>query len=574
MGISLVHSRRLAALALLIVTACAPAGPARAPDADGARQSGAADSARQAAAPKSLTIAMGRDPEGFGPHHSIDANITPLYVASLTRYKIWDGTAEPWLAAEAPSVARGTWKLLPDGRMETTWRLRRDVKWHDRTPFTTGDLLFGWEVVRDRRFAGLGSAVTEMMESVSAPDDYTLVVTWNQIYVYANMLNRNQMVSLPRHLLEADYRRDPPAMATHPYFTTEFVGQGPYQVAAFEPGQGVRFEAFPDYFLGRPKIDTIHYRFLGDQNTALAQIMANEVDVTIRSTIGIPASMTAKERWEAAGHGNVYHTPMGWTWVNLSVLNPWFEDVRVRRGMLHAIDRHEIVNSVFYGLTVPPDTLIRPSHPLFPEVDRAVVKHPYDPNRARQLLTDAGWRPGGDGVLVNGRGERLSIEAQAVAGDREREAVQEIVLNYWRAVGMESRVNNLPRRVLFDNDHRGRWYGARWGDGSLEPTDRLNTDWHSRYTPTETNNWQGDNLARWAGGDSLLDLWGAELDLAKRNQLAIQVALKWAEDLPHLPLYFDVEITTIRRGITGAAPRQGSGGLNGMTWNAHEWDRV
>ena len=131
-------------------------------------------------------------------------------------------------------------------------------------------------------------------------------------------------------IVEADYRRDPAGFANHAYFTTEFVGQGPYRVTAFEPGQGIRFQAFADYFLGKPRIDTVIYRFIGDQNTALAQIMANEVDVTIRSTIGIPASMTAKENWEAASHGSVYHTPMGWTWVNLSPLNPWLDDVRVR----------------------------------------------------------------------------------------------------------------------------------------------------------------------------------------------------------------------------------------------------
>ncbi|MEA2642969.1 MAG: peptide/nickel transport system substrate-binding protein, partial [Chloroflexota bacterium] len=501
----------------------------------------------------------------------------PLFLATLIKYRVWDNNFQPWIATELPSIERGTWKVLPDGRMETTWHLRRDVKWHDGQTMTAGDLVLGWQVVTDPKFATLEAGIPKMMESVQAPDDYTLVISWKEIYPYANLLTRSGLTPMPRHLLEADYRRDPAAFSNHPYFTSNYVGTGPYRVTSFDPGQGIRFDAFPDYFLGRPKIDTVIYRIMGDQNSALAAVLANEIDVTMRTTIGLEPSLKAKENWEASGQGTVYHVPTGWNAVNLSYRNPWFEDVRLRRGMLQAIDREEIVRTLLHGLTKVPDTLVRPSDPLYPEVDRQVAKYPFDPNRARQLLSDAGWRPSADGILVNGRGERLSFEARGVAGDRENEAVQAAVLDYWHTIGAETTVNNLPRRVMDEPMNRAVWPGACFcgsAGGSLEPNDPKYTDWHSKFIPTEENGWQGDNQEGWRGGDSILDQWVRELDLGKSEQLRHQLALRWAEDLPNLPLYFSVEITTVRKNVLNASPRLGSGGSNAMTWNIQEWDKA
>lgn len=549
----------------LLLAGCIPAAQPGGPG----QQSGAAPPP-----PKTLTMIMNRDPSGFGPHQSTDTNLTPLFLATLTRYKVWDGNFEPWLAAEMPSLERGTWKVLEDGRMEATWKLRRDVKWHDGAPFSARDLVFGWQVTLDPQFAALEAATLKRMESVTAPDDHTLVILWKDLFIFANLLVRGGMPPMPRHILEAPYRGEAATLAGHPYFTTEFVGQGPYRVTSFEPGQGIRFDAFGDYFLGKPKIDTIIYRVVADQNTALAQILANEVDISMRSAIGLNPSLTAKERWESAGEGAVHHIATGWSWVNPSRLNPFFDDVRVRRAMLQAIDRPEMVQAIFHGLTSIPDTFIRPSHPLFSRVDPAVRKYAYDPARARQLLAEAGWRPGPDGILVNARGERFFMEARASSGDREAESVQAVLVDYWRAVGIESKINNLTRRQSDDLDNRGRWPGVRQGSGSLEPTDPLHTDWHSRYTPTEANRWDGDNVAGWRSGDALLERWERELDRARRNDIEIELALKWAEHLPHLPLYFNVEITTVRKGITPGKPRLGSGGSNAMTWNIEEWEKI
>ena len=532
---------------------------------------------RASTAPKTITIGMNREPTGFGPHQATDTNLTPLFLATLIKMRVWDNNLQPLLATELPSLERGTWRVFPDNRMETTWPLRRDVKWHDGSPFTAHDLVFGWQVVTDPQFASIEIDIPSRMESVVARDDHTLVITWKDLYPQANLLVRTGMTPLPRGLLEADYRRDATTFAAHPYFTSTYVGNGPYRVTSFDPGIGIRFEAFPEYFLGRPRIDTIVYKVIADQNTALAQVLANEVDITMRSAIGINPSLTARDRWEANGEGRVHHVPTGWVNVGPSWRNPFFDDVRVRRGLLHALDREEMVQSIMFGLTRVPDTMIRPSDPLFAEVDRRVMKYPYDLNRARQLVAQAGWTPGGDGVLVNTRGERFSIESRATSGDRETESIQAASNDYWRALGVETQVNNLPRRTMDEPAVRGNWPGACFCGavgGSLEPNDPIYRDLHSRFIPTAENGWVGDNQEGWRGGDQWLEIWARELDQAKREEARLQAALKYAEDLPALPLYFSIEVTTIRKGFNrDVGVRLGSGGANAMTWNVEQWDK-
>jgi peptide/nickel transport system substrate-binding protein len=154
--------------------------------------------------------------------------------------------------------------------------------------------------------------------------------------------------------------------------------------------------------------------------------------------------------------------------------------------------------------------------------------------------------------------------------------VQAAVLDFWRVLGIESQVNNLPRRTMDEPGVRGNWPGVCFCGavgGSLEPNDPLYRDLHSRFIPTAENNWVGDNQEGWHGGDPFLEQWARELDTPRREQHRLQVALKYAEDLPALPLVFNVEITTVKKGILNAPPRLGSGGANAMTWNILEWDK-
>ena len=117
-------------------------------------------------------------------------------------------------------------------------------------------------------------------------------------------------------------------------------------VAEWDGGTRMELEAFNDFVLGRPKIDRITYKNVEDSNTNLAAVLAGEVDLCMRSTVSFDGAMILRDQWEKQGKGKVLISPASWSWLNLSRDNPWFNDVRVRRALLHAIDRDAIVRSL------------------------------------------------------------------------------------------------------------------------------------------------------------------------------------------------------------------------------------
>jgi peptide/nickel transport system substrate-binding protein len=141
--------------------------------------------------------------------------------------------------------------------MELTWKLRPNAFWHDGTPLKASDFIFGTEVARDPEAVGTPPALgTKLLSEMLAPDDHTFVVRFPQPYVYAN-LGHNTPPLPAHHLREAYQRGDRQAFENHAYWTSEFIGLGPYKLARWERGSFLEGLANDQYFLGRPKIDRL-----------------------------------------------------------------------------------------------------------------------------------------------------------------------------------------------------------------------------------------------------------------------------------------------------------------------------
>src|SRR5439155_7432409 len=180
-----------------------------------------------------------------------------------------------------------------------------DTRWHAGVALTSKALAFGWELALDPRTQFSEPSVARTISQVDAPDDRTLVLHWKETYRRANAVYRNRLSPVPRHLIEADYRaQGGEAVVNHPYWTTSFVGNGPYRVASWDQGRELELEAFDDYFLGRPHIDRVIWRFVFDVNAVLANVLTNSVDVVLREAYTFDTALIAKEQWEARGEGS------------------------------------------------------------------------------------------------------------------------------------------------------------------------------------------------------------------------------------------------------------------------------
>ncbi len=499
----------------------------------------------------------------------VDAGLVGQNPVTMERY--------PMLAAELPSIKKGTWKIDHQKRtMTTVYRLRPGLKWQDGKPYTSKDFEFGWQIAKHPEFPMQDRLVPELISKIETPDDRTIVIHWNDLYNEAYAVQFTHVRAFPRHLLlDAFKSGDMKSFANHPSWNRQFVGAGPYRVVDWEGATRMELEAFKDYALGRPKIERISMRVVEDSNTNLAAMLAGEVDFCMRATISFDGAMILKSQWEKEGKGKVFISPPSWTWLNLSRDNPWFKDVRVRRAFLHAIDRDALVQSLFNGEVPVCHFPLSQSRKAYKKARTTATIYDYNPDKAKQLLAEAGWKPGPDGILVNEKGEKMEFEFRTTAGRRDYEQAQAIVSDYWKKIGARATIKNMPRRLLDSTENRNRWPGAFVGGHNMtveEWAERL----HTKNIPAPENKFALENVSGWDDPrkDAILDELNTIITPQRSEQLQLEFVKLFTDSLPHLPLFYTPEINVAKKGLTGVTPRQESGGQNTTTWNVYRWDKA
>jgi peptide/nickel transport system substrate-binding protein len=318
------------------------------------------ESVAAARAPKTLTVAIQSELQGFILELTQDNSRVggvkqpKSMVHNLLTAENDKGAFIPELAMEQLAVERGTWLLNADGTMDTIWRLRPTVKWHDGMPFTSEDLLFSFEVFRDRDITTRVGAPARLMSAARATDPLTLVVHWSAPFVEADQAPG--LAPLPRHLLEDTYQNDHANFLNSPRLSTEFVGLGPYRLLQWERGSHLELARFDGYWRGTPPLDRVVVRFLGDPTTMVANILSESVDVVLPPAVDMEAAFDVKRRWEGTGN-QVLIGPSG----NFRYLSPQLRPdlarplegltrVEVRRALYHAMDRRALVDVHSEGL--------------------------------------------------------------------------------------------------------------------------------------------------------------------------------------------------------------------------------
>jgi peptide/nickel transport system substrate-binding protein len=525
---------------------------------------------------KKIVIMGGRRTAGFANHGRSDTELTGIVDAGLAGQNPVTMERFPWLAEELPSVKKGTWKIDKQKKtMITVYRLRSGLRWQDGKPHTAQDYKFGWEVHQHPEFPLRDRLVPDLIEKIDTPDERTVVIHWKGLYNEAHAIQKQQMRAWPRHILEDAFRAgDIKAFTRDAYWNQKFVGTGPYRLTDWGGGGQIELEANPYYVLGKPKIDRATYRVVEDSNTALAATLAGEVDLALRDTISFDGATILKEQWEAKGLGTVSIRPVTFRWVNLSGTNPLFKDVRVKRALLHAIDRESMAKNIFKGLAPVIHFPMSPFRNAYKRADAVATKYEFNPDKAKQLLAEVGFKPGTDGVLVNAAGERMEFEFRTEAGSREDEQAQAIIIEYWKKIGVRCHIKNMPQRILNAEENRNRWPGAMLGGNNLvieEWAERF----HSAGTPTAENRWSTESVSLWRNpqADAIMDELNSVIPEERALDLQVEFVKLYTRDLPYLPLYYRMEWLAIKKGLTGVTPRAETGGQNMNTWNMQVWDK-
>jgi peptide/nickel transport system substrate-binding protein len=552
------------------LAACAPA--------PGIRESAPAAGDASSRAPKVLTIAIQSELKGF----IIDYTQESRGIGGVSQpppivhnYLVSDngmGVFAPQLAVEQPSVDKGTWVLYPDGRMETHWKLRPNVRWHDGTPFTADDMVFSATVCLDPEIGCVPRSNIRGIESLAAPDPLTFVARWST--PYANADQAEGMVPLPRHLLEELYRGDKTNFAQSPRFSTEFIGLGPYKLVRWEPGSHIEFTRFDDYHLGRPPLDQVIVRFLGDTNTMVAAILSGAADVVLPLGVSLEQGIDVKERWQGTGnqvmfapsttlYSLYYQQRLDYARPANAAVNPL-----VRRGIYHAIDRAQVIEAGLAGVPPMADSWVAPTDPLRPQLESAIPQHPYDTARAQALLAEAGWVRGADGTLVHqGNGERFEIEISG-APRQDTQRMQAVMREQFKAIGLESTIYNFPPQLASDNQARSTRPGVTInGTGAAG---FYTSTVHTRGIGGPDNRWGGSNWGGYSSPrtDAILDRLVATIPPAERLPLQRELIQSALGDVALAPLYWNVSPVLAVEAVKGLPTTGGTA----QTWNMFEWD--
>jgi ABC-type transport system substrate-binding protein len=206
---------------------------------------------------------------------------------------------EAQLAETVPTLDNGLWKVTPDGRMEMTWKIRAGAKWQDGQPVTADDVVFTSRIGQDAELAFVRDRKYKEIEGIDAPDPRTVVVRWNQTDIEADqMFGTGGTLPLPKHLLEESYNANKATFLQQGFWSSDFVGSGPYRVANWQDGIGTLLVASDGYALGRPKIDEIEVKFISNSPTEVANILAGAVEMTFGRGLSQDQAATLREQWK------------------------------------------------------------------------------------------------------------------------------------------------------------------------------------------------------------------------------------------------------------------------------------
>jgi peptide/nickel transport system substrate-binding protein len=559
----------LTAFGIVAAGCAAPSAPAGAP--------GALERSSPPAAPKALTIGIWSSVPALG----LLVNTSPVGGG----YRIGEihsdglitadtGVRRPVgrLAEQVPTLENGGVSLLPDGRMRVAFAVRKGVTWHDGRPFTAQDLVFSYQFAGPDGVPNPLNDTHRMMSSVEATDDHSFVVYYKGPYYLGAALGTPEFWPLPRHILEALLERylttkNAEEILQHPYWTSEYIHLGPFRLARFDPGEGMSYEAYDRYFLGRPKIDTIRVRIFGDENTLITNLLAGTADIAPEFAVRADAGAQLKKVWT----DGVVHVK-GSQLLNLPAqmrphvqTEPAFFDPRVRRAFVHALDREAISEGANGGNPqLAAWTLVSESDPMHGVIKDGLRQFNYDVDRARALLAEAGWTaaPGG-GFRHSSDGRPLRTHMWAA------EKGASAVAAYWRDFGVQVDELLFSPTQVGDREFRANFPGWDWTGADVMETTAL---------PAAS----AEN--RWVGSRSGYDdptarrlVAAFETSIAERDQAQAMRAFHdfYTAELPTLPLFHIAIYIGARKNVKAFEDIAGGGSWDpyGSHYrNSHLWD--
>jgi peptide/nickel transport system substrate-binding protein len=456
---------------------------------------------------RTLVMIIEASPLNLDPRVGTDAQSERIYEllfdALLRRdehFNVVSGLAERW--------------EMPDPQTYV-FHLRPGVRFADGQPLTSRDVKWTFDSLLQKKIRSTKAATYQFVTAVDAPDPATVVFHLSQPWATLLFNVSEGAIGIVPYGAGEDFSQHP-------------MGSGPYRLVRNLTDNEVVIERNPNYWGEPPRTERVRFAIIPDTTTRALELRKGSADLLMNAlTADTVRTLRQDPKIQIeTGPGTTY------TYIGMNLRDPILKDVRVRQAIAYAIDREPMIRYIWRDLVEPASSVLPPQHWAF---DPNAKQYNYDPAHAKQLLDEAGYLPGRDGIRF-----RLSLKTTAEEWNRLLAAILQQQL---REVGIALDIRTSEFATFYTDVQKGAFQiftGLRWLAGSNQDPDIFEYAFHSTSIPPRRANrgfYSNPKV------DALIDAGRKELDQQKRREIYLQVQELLNQDLPYIHLwYFDTVI--------------------------------
>lgn len=565
--------------ALSLLTACGRGGEGRTDNPN--RQPIAANEESQAPATGDwLVIHSLSDPEQLNPLTSNDAassEILQYIFQSLLTRDPRTLELKPLIAVSRP--------VISNDKLSYTFKIRRDVHFQDGQPLTGEDVLFTIKAIKCPLVnAPFLRVYYDSVINARLLDAYTIQFVIKEPY-FLNESVLGGIDVLPRHYYDpmnllkdvnlSDLRKDPSNMppnvrqfadSFNRNFSRNPMGSGPYKFQSWKTGQEIELARDLSYWgygktrIDQPYLDRYRFRIINNPDAALVTLKSGGLDTMDLSPIQHVRG-SSSERFKRQFQKLEYFSPT-YSYLGWNNAHPIFGDKRVRQAMTYFTNRTQMVKTILFGLG---EVVGSPIYFFRPEYDKTLPSYPYHPQKALELLREAGWSDtDGDGVLdkvIGGQKVSFRFEIKFNSGNTTRKSVALTLQDELKKHGIVATVRELDWTIFLDDvkNHKFDAVILGWAMGVSEP-DAYQV-WHSSQAANRGSNHISYKNPR---VDKILEEYRREFDAKKRNELYREFQWILNDEQPYTFLFIGKSVSAVHRRFRGVEVLPG--GLRSLEW--------
>ncbi len=412
-----------------------------------------------------------------------------------------------------------SWEISDD-KMEITFHLRKDVKWHDGVPFTAKDVEFTYRFMIDNLTPTSYDADFRLIESFKVIDNHTVTVRYKTLFSPA--LNSWGIWMMPQHLLDGK-------LVTQSALQRMPIGTGPYKMLSWSEGDSIQLIVNEDYFESKPYLERIIFRVIPDTATSFLELLNGSIDTMSLSAMQA-TKQTNMNRYKE-NYNTYSYLDSSYTYVGFNLRRAPFDNSTLRKALSYATPKKDIITGILY------DRAEEATGPYKTDTmwyNGNVERYDYNPEKAVALLKEIGYEDTDDDGFLDKDGKKFEFEILTNQGNKVRSQIAEILQKAYKDIGIDVTIRIVEwSTFLSENINKGRFSVIVMGWNIVQDPDLFDV-WHSSRCDGKGLNficYKNDEV------DELLIEGRETYEPSQRQVIYNRIQELIADDAPYIFLY-------------------------------------